>query len=106
MTASRGACSQCGLANGSDTVGRIPRSLAAARWNSPDSVWRIREGLALARPEPEVLALEIADELEATEKAFAGKLDEASKVIESIARPNSSSTRSAVNARNLSASST
>lgn len=28
---------------------------------------------------------EIADELEATEKAFAGKLDEASKVIESIA---------------------
>ena len=65
MTASRGACSQCGLANGSDTVGRIPRSLAAARWNSPDSVWRIREGLALARPEPEVLALEIADELEA-----------------------------------------
>jgi cell division protein ZapA len=28
---------------------------------------------------------QIADELEATEKAFAGKLDEASKVIESIA---------------------
>ncbi|KRA98115.1 cell division protein ZapA [Devosia sp. Root685] len=28
---------------------------------------------------------EIADELEATEKAFAGKLDEASRVIESIA---------------------
>lgn len=44
----------------------------------------------IAALEAEVEALtqaghQIADELEATEKAFAGKLDEASRVIESIA---------------------